>query len=256
VLRNTRQKRSSKVGVDLQKLTSGFCANREQDCFYPAFWKPDYGADLDAWGKNHERFFYDLRRKSSRRWFDLNLSVSGLYQELNPEAETFDRFYSGEEWSWRISMMGSIQGEWPINVYHHLSEIKNWSQDLSFLTESQSWVWVSNFWSSFIRRIRASSGEVFGSSGNCSVRFIQSKFFCYFGFGFTPGCCIGSCSVFWISFPAREKQHYFIGFNAFHWNLRKGWLNTTSLNLEQRFIGMWSGIIRGIMRRPGWFFED
>ena len=151
-LKNTA-KEILESGVDLQKLTV-VLPNRRAGLFFTQHlgsliteptWMPEV--------KTIEDIFYDLAGNRPADDLTLIFELYSVYQELNPEAETFDRFYF---WGEMILKDFNDVDQFMANadkLYHHLSEIKELESDLSFLTESQVEL-IKQFWSSFIRQDR------------------------------------------------------------------------------------------------------
>ncbi len=212
-LRNTA-KEILESGVDLQKLTV-VLPNRRAGLFFTQHlgslitaptWMPEV--------KTIEEIFYDLAGNRPADDLTLIFELYRVYQELNPEAETFDRFYF---WGEMILKDFNDLDQFMANadkLYHHLSEIKELESDLSFLTESQVEL-IKQFWSSFIRQDRDHQEKF--------LKFWQLLSPLYASFQ-------GSLAISGLAYSGMlyrkvaesldilsrpEKTHYFIGFNAF-----------------------------------------
>ena len=212
-LKNTA-KEILESGVDLQKLTV-VLPNRRAGLFFTQnlgslitepTWMPEV--------KTIEDIFYDLAGNRPADDLTLIFELYSVYQELNPEAETFDRFYF---WGEMILKDFNDVDQFMANadkLYHHLSEIKELESDLSFLTESQVEL-IKQFWSSFIRQDRDHQEKF--------LKFWQLLSPLYASFQ-------GSLAISGLAYSGMlyrkvaesldilsrpEKTHYFIGFNAF-----------------------------------------
>ncbi len=212
-LKNTAKK-ILESGVELQKLTV-VLPNRRAGLFFTQHlgsliteptWMPEV--------KTIEEIFYDLAGNRPADDLTLIFELYKVYQELNPGAESFDRFYF---WGEMILKDFNDVDQFLTNadkLYHHLSEIKELESDLSFLTESQVDL-IKQFWSSFIRQDRAHQEKF--------LKFWQLLSPLYESFqasltisglaysGMLYRKVVESLNT--ISRP--EKTHYFIGFNAF-----------------------------------------
>ncbi|WP_192349337.1 PD-(D/E)XK nuclease family protein [Algoriphagus sp. Y33] len=212
-LRNTA-KEILESGADLQKLTV-VLPNRRAGLFFTQHlgsliseptWMPEV--------KTIEEIFYELAGNRPADELTLIFELYRVYRELNPEAETFDRFYF---WGEMILKDFNDVDQFMANadkLYHHLSEIKELESDLSFLNESQVAL-IKQFWSSFIRQDRDHQEKF--------LKFWQLLSPLYTSFQ-------GSLAISGLAYsgmlyrkvaeslhtiPRPEKVHHFIGFNAF-----------------------------------------
>ena len=212
-LRNTA-KEILESGVDLQKLTV-VLPNRRAGLFFTQHlgslitnptWMPEV--------KTIEEIFYGLAGNRPADDLTLIFELYSVYQELNPEAETFDRFYY---WGEMILKDFNDVDQFMANadkLYHHLSEIKELESDLSFLTESQVEL-IKQFWSSFIRQDRAHQEKF--------LKFWQLLSSLYASFQGSlavsglaySGMLYRKVAEGLESIPQPDKIHHFIGFNAF-----------------------------------------
>jgi len=212
-LRNTA-KEILDSGVDLQKLTV-VLPNRRAGLFFTQHlgslitaptWMPEV--------KTIEDIFYDLVGNRPADDLTLIFELYRVYQELNPEAETFDRFYY---WGEMILKDFNDVDQFMANadkLYHHLSEIKELESDLSFLTESQVEL-IKQFWSSFIHQDRAHQEKF--------LKFWQLLSSLYASFQGSlavsglaySGMLYREVAEALESIPQPDKIHHFIGFNAF-----------------------------------------
>lgn len=201
-------------GVDLQKLTV-VLPNRRAGLFFTQHlgslideptWMPEV--------KTIEDIFYDLAGNRPADDLTLIFELYSLYQDLNPEAETFDRFYF---WGEMILKDFNDVDQFMANadkLYHHLSEIKELESDLSFLNEGQVEL-IKQFWSSFVRQDRDHQEKF--------LKFWQLLSPLYTSFHaslsvsglFYSGMLYRKVAESLDSIPRPEKVHHFIGFNAF-----------------------------------------
>lgn len=212
-LRNTA-KEILDSGVDLQKLRV-VLPNRRAGLFFTQHlgsliseptWMPEV--------KTIEEIFYELAGNRPADDLTLIFELYRVYQDLNPEAETFDRFYFWGEMILKdfndVDQFMADAGK----LYHHLSEIKELESDLSFLNESQVEL-IKQFWSSFIRQDREHQEKF--------LKFWQllSPLYTSFqaslavsGLGYS-GMLYRRVAESLDTISRPEKIHHFIGFNAF-----------------------------------------
>ncbi|MEN2281069.1 PD-(D/E)XK nuclease family protein [Algoriphagus sp. SE2] len=212
-LRNTA-KEILESGVDLQKLTV-VLPNRRAGLFFTKHlgtliseptWMPEV--------KTIEEIFYDLAGNRPADDLTLIFELYRVYQDLNPEAETFDRFYFwGEMILKDFNDVDQFMAN-PEKLYHHLSEIKAFESDLSFLNESQVDL-IKQFWSSFQRQDRDHQEKF--------LKFWQLLSPLYSSFQSSlavsglaySGMLYRKVAESLKSISRPEKVHHFIGFNAF-----------------------------------------
>lgn len=212
-LRNTAED-ILKSGIDLQKITV-VLPNRRAGLFFTQHlgsliteptWMPEV--------KTIEDVFYGFAGNRPADDLTLIFELYRVYQDLNPEAETFDRFYF---WGEMILKDFNDVDQFMANagkLYHHLSEIKELESDLSFLNESQVAL-IKQFWSSFIRQDRDHQEKFLKFWQLLSPLYTSFQAslavsgFAYSGMLYRK--VVESLQT--ISKP--EKIYHFIGFNAF-----------------------------------------
>jgi len=212
-LRNTA-KEILESGIDLQKLTV-VLPNRRAGLFFTQHlgsliseptWMPEV--------KTIEEIFYDLAGNRPADDLTLIFELYRVYQDLNPEAETFDRFYF---WGEMILKDFNDVDQFMANagkLYHHLSEIKELESDLSFLTESQVAL-IRQFWASFVNQDRDHQEKF--------LKFWQLLSPLYTSFQVSlavsglaySGMLYRKVAETLDTIARPEKVHHFIGFNAF-----------------------------------------
>ncbi|EAZ79586.1 PD-(D/E)XK nuclease family protein [Algoriphagus machipongonensis] len=212
-LRNTA-KEILDSGVDLQKLTV-VLPNRRAGLFFTQHlgsliteptWMPEV--------KTIEEIFYDLAGNRPADDLTLIFELFRVYQELNPDAETFDRFYF---WGEMILKDFNDVDQFMANaskLYHHLSEIKELESDLSFLNDSQVEL-IKQFWSSFERQDRDHQEKFlkFWQLLNPLYTSFQASL-AVSGLAYS-GMLYRKVVESLDTITRPEKTHYFIGFNAF-----------------------------------------
>jgi len=212
-LRNTARE-ILESGVDLQKLTV-VLPNRRAGLFFTQHlgsliseptWMPEV--------KTIEEIFYSLAGNRPADDLTLIFELYRVYQDLNPEAETFDRFYFWGEMILKdfndVDQFRTDAGK----LYHHLSEIKELESDLSFLNEGQVEL-IKQFWASFERQDRDHQEKF--------LKFWQLLSPLYTSFQASlavsglaySGMLYRKVAAYLDSIPRPEKTHHFIGFNAF-----------------------------------------
>jgi hypothetical protein len=212
-LRNTAQEILAS-GVDLQKQTI-VLPNRRAGLFFTQHlgsliteptWMPEV--------KTIEDIFYQLAGNRPADDLTLIFELYRVYQDLNPEAETFDRFYFwGEMILKDFNDVDQFMAD-SSKLYHHLSEIKELESDLSFLTESQVEL-IRQFWSSFERQDRDHQEKF--------LKFWQllSPLYTSFQSSLAVSGLAYSGMLYRLvaeslsAIPKPDKVHHFIGFNAF-----------------------------------------
>ncbi|MBN3583234.1 PD-(D/E)XK nuclease family protein [Algoriphagus aestuarii] len=212
-LRNTAKEILSS-GVDLQKQTI-VLPNRRAGLFFTQHlgnlikeptWMPEV--------KTIEDIFYELAGNRPADDLTLIFELYSVYQDLNPEAETFDRFYFwGEMILKDFNDVDQFMAD-SEKLYHHLSEIKELESDLSFLTDGQIEL-IRQFWSSFERQDRAHQEKF--------LKFWQLLSPLYHSFkaslsvsGLAYSGMLYRQVIRSIDSIATPKNvHHFIGFNAF-----------------------------------------
>ncbi|UZD24110.1 PD-(D/E)XK nuclease family protein [Algoriphagus halophytocola] len=212
-LRNTA-KEILETGVDLQKQTI-VLPNRRAGLFFTQHlgnliseptWMPEV--------KTIEDIFYELAGNRPADDLTLIFELYRVYQDLNPEAETFDRFYFwGEMILKDFNDVDQFMAD-ASKLYHHLSEIKELESDLSFLNESQVEL-IKQFWSSFERQDRGHQEKFLKFWKLLSPLYTSFQAslavsgLAYSGMLYRKVIeSIGDA-------PKPEKQVHFIGFNAF-----------------------------------------
>ena len=212
-LRNTA-KEILESEVDLQKLTV-VLPNRRAGLFFTQHlgsliseptWMPEV--------KTIEEIFYDLAGNRPADDLTLIFELYRVYQDLNPEPETFDRFYFWGEMILKdfndVDQFMADAGK----LYHHLSEIKELESDLSFLTDSQIAL-IRQFWASFVNQDRDHQEKF--------LKFWQLLSPLYTSFQSSlavsglaySGMLYRKVAEALESIPRPEKVHHFVGFNAF-----------------------------------------
>lgn len=212
-LRNTA-KEILESGVDLQKLTL-VLPNRRAGLFFTQhlgslITKPTWMPEV----KTIEDIFYEFAGNRPADDLTLIFELYKVYQGLNPQAETFDRFYFWGEMILKdfndVDQFMADAGK----LYHHLSEIKELESDLSFLNDSQVEL-IKQFWSSFERQDRDHQEKflkfwkLLSPLYNAFQGALALSNLAYSGMLYRK--VVESLSE--ITKP--EKTHYFIGFNAF-----------------------------------------
>ncbi len=164
--------------------------------------------------KTIEDIFYQYAGQRPADDLTLVFELYKVYQELHPEPETFDRFYF---WGEMILKDFNDVDQFMVDakkLYHHLSEIKEFETDLSFLTENQIAL-IRQFWKSFERQDR-SHQEKF-------LKFWQLLSPLYQNFQASlevsglaySGMLYKKVIDMLESLHKPEKHHIFVGFNAF-----------------------------------------
>ncbi|MEP1086173.1 PD-(D/E)XK nuclease family protein [Algoriphagus sp.] len=212
-LRNTA-KEILESGVDLQKLTV-VLPNRRAGLFFTQHlgslitaptWMPEV--------KTIEDIFYELAGNRPADDLTLIFELYRVYQDLNPEAETFDRFYFwGEMILKDFNDLDQFMAD-ADKLYHHLSEIKELESDLSFLNESQVEL-IRQFWSSFIRQDRDHQEKFLKFWQLLSPLYtsIQASL-AVSGLAYS-GMLYRKVATSLASIPRPENTYHFVGFNAF-----------------------------------------
>jgi hypothetical protein len=212
-LRNTA-KEILDSGVDLQKVTV-VLPNRRAGLFFTQHlgsliteptWMPEV--------KTIEDVFYDLAENRPADDLTMIFELYRVYQELNPEAETFDRFYF---WGEMILKDFNDADQFMANadkLYHHLSEIKELESDLSFLTQSQVQL-IKQFWSSFIRQDSDHQEKFLKFWQLLSSLYASLQVSLAISGLAYSGMLYRKVAESLDTLSRPEKTHHFIGFNAF-----------------------------------------
>lgn len=164
--------------------------------------------------KTIEQVFSGIAKQATADDLTLIFELYDVYQQLQPEAETFDRFYF---WGELILKDFNDLDQFLANaklVYRNLSEIKAIESDLSFLTEEQVKL-ISQFWKSFQAQ-KPEEKERF-------LRFWQilEKLYEQFNaqldvLGLAYGGKVYRKAVSKLPEMVQPEKHYvFVGFNAF-----------------------------------------
>ncbi|WP_439489933.1 PD-(D/E)XK nuclease family protein [Algoriphagus sp.] len=212
-LRNTAREILSS-GVDLQKLTV-VLPNRRAGLFFTQHlgsliteptWMPEV--------KTIEEIFYDLAGNRPADDLTLIFELFRVYQDINPEAETFDRFYFwGEMILKDFNDVDQFMAD-AEKLYHHLSEIKELESDLSFLNESQIQL-IRQFWSSFVRQDRDHQEKFLKFWQLLSPLYTSFKAsLAVSGLAYS-GMLYRKVAESLASIAPPEKALHFVGFNAF-----------------------------------------
>ncbi|MGY6523630.1 MAG: PD-(D/E)XK nuclease family protein [Mongoliitalea sp.] len=212
-LKNTAEKVLNS-GKDLSQLVI-VLPNRRAGLFFVKYleeliesptWMPEV--------KTIEQVFSGIAKQRKADDLTLIFELYDVYQQLQPEAETFDRFYFwGELILKDFNDLDQFLADAKL-VYRNLSEIKAIESDLSFLTEEQVAL-ISQFWKSFQAQ-KPEEKERF-------LRFWQilEKLYEQFNaqldvLGLAYGGKVYRKAVGKLPELAQpEKQYVFVGFNAF-----------------------------------------
>lgn len=164
--------------------------------------------------KTIEQVFSGIAGQRAADDLTLIFELYDVYQQLQPEAETFDRFYFwGELILKDFNDLDQFLADAKF-VYRNLSEIKAIESDLSFLTEEQVAL-ISQFWKSFQAQ-KPEEKERF-------LRFWQilEKLYEQFNaqldvLGLAYGGKVYRKAVSKLAELSKPEKHYvFVGFNAF-----------------------------------------
>lgn len=212
-LKNTA-KEILESGLDFQDITV-VLPNRRAGLFFTQHlgsliqeptWMPEV--------KTIEELFCELGGERPADDLTLIFELYKVYQELNPEPETFDRFYFwGEMILKDFNDVDQFMAD-ASKLYHHLSEIKEIESDLSFLNESQIEL-IKQFWSSFIRQDRDHQEkflkfwQLLGPLYSAYKASLKVSGLAYSGMIYRKV----AESLSEITVP--KKKFHFIGFNAF-----------------------------------------
>ncbi|MGY6744275.1 MAG: PD-(D/E)XK nuclease family protein [Cecembia sp.] len=164
--------------------------------------------------KTIEDVFFQLSGQRPADDLTLIFELYKVYQNLNPEAESFDQFYF---WGEMILKDFNDVDQFLANaekLYLHLSEIKELESDLSFLSESQIEL-IKQFWNAFQRQDRKHQEKF--------LRFWQVLSPLYKNFQAAldvsglayAGKIYRKVAMELEGLPAPTKKHVFVGFNAF-----------------------------------------
>ncbi|MCH7410356.1 PD-(D/E)XK nuclease family protein [Belliella sp. DSM 111904] len=161
-----------------------------------------------------EELFYGYAKQRPADNLTLIFELFKVYQSLHPSPESFDKFYYwGEMILKDFNDVDQFMAE-AKKLYHHLSEVKELSADLSFLTEEQVAL-IQQFWKSFelqeayqkekflqFWEMLSTLYESFQAHLNVAGLAYSGQLYRKVVEGLT-------------SIPNPEKHHVFIGFNAF-----------------------------------------
>ncbi|WP_291786474.1 PD-(D/E)XK nuclease family protein [Cecembia sp.] len=164
--------------------------------------------------KTIEDVFYQLAGQRPADNLSLIFELYQVYQNLNKEAESFDRFYFWGEMILKdfndLDQFMADAGK----LYHHLTEIKTLESDLSFLSESQV-AMIRQFWNSFERQDRKHQEkflkfwQILGPLYKQFQSALQVSGLAYSGMLYRKV----ASGLDTLTKP--EKMHVFVGFNAF-----------------------------------------
>ncbi|RZS97060.1 PD-(D/E)XK nuclease family protein [Cecembia calidifontis] len=164
--------------------------------------------------KTIEDVFYQLAGLRPADNLTLIFELYKVYQSLNEEAESFDKFYF---WGEMILKDFNDVDQFLVDatkLYHHLSEIKELEADLSFLTDEQIEL-IRQFWNSFQRQDKQHQEKF--------LRFWQILSPLYSSFQAAldvsglaySGKLYRKVAESLEKIPRPEKKYLFVGFNAF-----------------------------------------
>lgn len=203
-----------KSGKDLSQLVV-VLPNRRAGLFFVKYleelidtptWMPEV--------KTIEQVFSGIAKQRKADDLSLIFELYDVYRQIQPEAETFDRFYFwGELILKDFNDLDQFLADAKL-VYRNLSEIKAIESDLSFLTDEQVAL-IAQFWKSFQAQ-KPEERERF-------LRFWQilEKLYEQFNaqldvLGLAYGGKVYRKAVHQLKELAKpEKQYVFVGFNAF-----------------------------------------
>jgi hypothetical protein len=164
--------------------------------------------------KTIEDVFYQFAGQRPADDLSLIFELYRVYQNLNTDAESFDRFYFWGEMILKdfndLDQFMADAGK----LYHHLSEIKELESDLSFLSETQVEL-IRQFWNSFQRQDRKHQEkflkfwQILSPLYNQFHATLQVSGLAY------SGMLYRKVATGLDTLPKPEKKYVFVGFNAF-----------------------------------------
>ncbi|KEO72404.1 helicase I [Anditalea andensis] len=164
--------------------------------------------------KTVEDIFYGYAGARPADNLTLIFELYKVYKSLHPDPENFDKFYY---WGEMILKDFNDVDQFMVNaekLYHHLSEIKEFETDLSYLTESQVQL-IKEFWKSFEKQDKGHQEKflhfwqmLIALYSNFKARLNESRM-AYSGMLYRQ--VVENLAR--IKRP--DKQYIFIGFNAF-----------------------------------------
>lgn len=164
--------------------------------------------------KTVEDIFYSYAGGRPADNLTLIFELYKVYKGIHPEPESFDKFYF---WGEMILKDFNDVDQFMVNaekLYHHLSEIKEIENDLSYLTEGQIEL-IKEFWKSFEKQDKGHQDKF--------LKFWQLLFPLYSSYKSVlkakgmaySGMLYRKVAENLKEMPKPEKKYIFVGFNAF-----------------------------------------
>jgi len=164
--------------------------------------------------KTIEDVFYQFAGQRPADDLSLIFELYRVYQNLNTDAESFDRFYFWGEMILKdfndLDQFMADAGK----LYHHLSEIKELESDLSFLSDSQIEL-IRQFWNSFQRQDRKHQEKFLKFWQILSPLYKQYQAALQVSGLAYSGMLYRKVATGLDTLPKPEKKYVFVGFNAF-----------------------------------------